>query len=665
MNFCRPLGCALGLAAALVSAVGHARPGGGGASLTPINAPTAPSNYGDGLELAPDFAIAQDGSFWAVWVSGYDWTLRGKRIGADGEVLVPEFVLVPGLRNPTLRPAVATDANGNIVVVYNGENSVVEARLFAADGVQRTTDFIDVDGDGICAGVSMPDVAMTDGGEFIVAWSMGLCDYAVDGSEVYFRRFNASGQPYSSRQIIPARQGDQSAPRIAVDSAGQFMIAWNEISPRVINGRTDVFAQAFAVTGGPIYDELTVFSGELYQYVSSVALSYERSDRVVATIAGYQETDYNIGLEEQQILVSNITATSTGNSINRVALGDLTVGDKYPAVGREDGSPVSTLVWLQIIPQVGRRLVEQEFDGVALVGSPKVLFENPNYLSTPLLSQNSRSGVRIAGWSGSGNPNDYYGLVAAYKASSSRVRCKGDYRVSPQMSVVEGGQFNVVIKRNDTTIADRLTVYSIEGTARDGVNETELLAVTDFVPFVVTLDFPVGVASRSFMTQTLEDRIAEADEYFTLRFRRSCRESGQAPQHVTVLDNEPVPEVTFEVTPDLYESGAPTQGAFRATVEQLSARPISVQLRTLGGTATQGPDAGSGDYYVQQTDPTIDTDDFLVIAPGETRSGAISVVVNPDDIAENSETILIQAESIDNGVADPAYPTGRITIWDY
>lgn len=626
--------------------------------VTRINDPTLAGAAGDGAERWPDIATLADGSSWAVWVSGADYSLRAKRLGPTGEVMVAEFDVVPGLKDPNLRPAVAADADGNMVVVYNGQQSVIEARRFAADGRARSELALDVDGDGICAGSPFPDVAMTDAGEFVVTWSVDLCDYAVDGSEVYFRRYDADGNPYSGRQIIPTRSGNQYGPRIAIDVAGRFVIAWNEISARVSDGRSDVYAQAFAATGAALYGEVAVFTDLQHQYVSSVALSYDGADRVSATVAGFQQTDYDIGLAEQQVLMATLSARSSGTTVQRVAFGDPATGDKYPAAARRDGSTLSTLAWLQIVPNGPRRLLQQDLDGVTPQGSATVLIDDPYMnLYTPLLGQHPATGARLPGWTGAGNADDPHALLGAFGAATAPGVCSSRYSLPAAVDIEEGQGKAISVTRSNALKAEKVVVYSVPGTARDQARDGGV-AQTDYERVVATLDFPAGVSSRDLSLKTLDDAVDERDELFSLRLRRSCRESTSSGRsRVRILDNEPYPVLTLSIKPtSVTESGTAIPLVLLET-DRLSDRVLSVSIR-YSGTATKGSGEGNGDYYTVTHERR---DTALTIAPGQTTSDSIGLLVNPDSLAEGSETIVVETVLSTNGFSynDPITVTIR------
>ena len=62
-------------------------------------------------------------------------------------------------------------------------------------------------------------------GDFVVAWE----SYGQDGSKygIYAQRFNASGHAQGSEQRVNTyTQDSQRQPSVAMDSAGDFVVAW-------------------------------------------------------------------------------------------------------------------------------------------------------------------------------------------------------------------------------------------------------------------------------------------------------------------------------------------------------------------------------------------------------------------------------------------------------
>jgi hypothetical protein len=95
-----------------------------------------------------------------------------------------------------------------------------------------------------------PDVAVAPGGSFVVVW-MGT-----DGFEygVRAQRYDAAGAPRGSNFTINAfTTGQQVTPSVAVDAAGNFVVAWNGYGTHGYHNDDGygIFARRFDASGAP------------------------------------------------------------------------------------------------------------------------------------------------------------------------------------------------------------------------------------------------------------------------------------------------------------------------------------------------------------------------------------------------------------------------------
>ena len=121
--------------------------------------------------------------------------------------------------------AVATDANGNFVVVWgDSAQDGIYAQRFNAAGVAQGSEFrVNTT---TATYQNDPTVAMDPAGDFVVTWS----SYGQDGSywQVYAQRYNAAGvaQGGEFRVNTTTAENDQwSMP--AMDANGNFVITWS------------------------------------------------------------------------------------------------------------------------------------------------------------------------------------------------------------------------------------------------------------------------------------------------------------------------------------------------------------------------------------------------------------------------------------------------------
>ena len=169
-----------------------------------------------------------------------------------------EFRVNTVTSNLQLAPAVARNAAGQSVVVWqsfaqDGAGFGVYAQLYSAAGAPAGGEFrVNTTTAGH---QSAPAVAIDSIGNFVVAWQTENQDGS--GLSVYARRFNAQGQPLGGEfRVNTATQGDQSLPTIAMTPAGAFIIAW-ESAGQDGSGK-GVYAQRFAADGSPAGAEFRV-----------------------------------------------------------------------------------------------------------------------------------------------------------------------------------------------------------------------------------------------------------------------------------------------------------------------------------------------------------------------------------------------------------------------
>ena len=158
--------------------------------------------------------------------------------------------------------AVATDADGDFVVTWTNfrdGNEDIYARRFFANGLPMGPSFlVNTYTDDA---QTWSDVAMNDGGDFVVTWS----SYAQEtngqlgtGWGVYARRFDPFGQPLAPEFLVNVTTaGDQQTPSVAMSSDGGFIIVWTSDQNGVGD---DIVAKLFKPDGSAMIEPL---SGEI------------------------------------------------------------------------------------------------------------------------------------------------------------------------------------------------------------------------------------------------------------------------------------------------------------------------------------------------------------------------------------------------------------------
>ena len=141
-----------------------------------------------------------------------------------------------------------------------------------------------------------PAVAAEAGGSFVVVWQSGGYYSGQDGSRtgVFGQRFDGAGAPSGPEfQVNTYTTGPQSDPSVAVDGAGRFTVAWGSgfygtYYPSQDGSALGAFVQRFDANGAPLGPE---FRANTYtpgpQYLSGVAAHADGSFVVVWQSGGY------------------------------------------------------------------------------------------------------------------------------------------------------------------------------------------------------------------------------------------------------------------------------------------------------------------------------------------------------------------------------------------
>ncbi|MCA1971595.1 MAG: tandem-95 repeat protein [Caenispirillum sp.] len=226
----------------------------------------------------PQVAMAADGSFVVVWQSmgqdGGGWGVYAQRYDAAGVAQGSEFRVNTTTVLDQAAPAVAMDAAGNFVVVWHSRNQDaanswgVYAQRYNAAGVTQGGEFqvnTTVAGDQ-----TEPAIAMDAAGNFVVVWQSQGQDGS--GLGIYAQRYDTSGTAQGSEfQVNVTTANDQQLASVAMDATG-FVVTWDS-TLQDGSGR-GVYARRYGPTGAALTGEVQVATTTLdNQWTSSVAMT--------------------------------------------------------------------------------------------------------------------------------------------------------------------------------------------------------------------------------------------------------------------------------------------------------------------------------------------------------------------------------------------------------
>ena len=262
-----------------------------------------------------------------------------------------------------VNPAIATLANGNVIVVYGSVNQVssnsfqdVFGQLFSPTGQKIGSEFLV--NQFTAFNQRSPSVAALSGGGFVVTWvseqqrdmviettnAVPLGSITPPSVDIYARMFSASGTPSGTEFLVNTGTNVCANPRVAAGTDGGFMIAWSEKNSLIRQYSWDITARPFssAGVGGNVVTANTYLYGDQY----APQLSALGTDYLVVWTSlaqdGSREGVYG------QFLHSNGTPNGSEFRVNSTTMSQ----QMQPAVGA-DGYGRFLVTWTSFIGGAG------------------------------------------------------------------------------------------------------------------------------------------------------------------------------------------------------------------------------------------------------------------------------------------------------------------------
>ena len=197
-------------------------------------------------------AIARDhaGNYVVVWSSnaqdGSGWGVYARRFDANGQPLSGEFRVNAVTTDNQQWASVASDRNGNFVVTWTSTNQdgtaqSIYARRYSAAGVALSGEFlVHTTATGVQKNSA---ISMNSAGQFVIAWQG---EGPGDSSGVFFRRYAANGTAIDAadRRANASSTGTQINPGVAIDGTGNIVVLWQESAKlyfqRVLTTESDI-----------------------------------------------------------------------------------------------------------------------------------------------------------------------------------------------------------------------------------------------------------------------------------------------------------------------------------------------------------------------------------------------------------------------------------------
>jgi hypothetical protein len=215
------------------------------------------NTFTTGSQNNPYIVMAPTGSFVVVWVSdnqdGSLGGIYGQRYDSAGNPVGGEFQINTFTTGSQRDVTAAMDANGNFVVAWDsdgqdGGGKGIYARRYNSSGVSQGGEFLV--NTTTANDQADPVAAMDSTGDFVIAWDSVGQDGTGNGggSGVYAQRYNSAGTKQGREfRVNTFTTNDQIYPSVSMDPAGNFVIAWESVGQDG-SGR-GIYAQRYNSSG--------------------------------------------------------------------------------------------------------------------------------------------------------------------------------------------------------------------------------------------------------------------------------------------------------------------------------------------------------------------------------------------------------------------------------
>ena len=192
------------------------------------------NTYTTAHQSGPSVAADSGGNFVVTWNSytqdGWEWGVFAQRYASTGTPLGGEFRVNTYTTSYQDSPSVVADSAGDFVVAWqsfgqDGANRGAFAQRFAGTGVPLGGEFrVNTYTTNYQGG---PSLASDSAGNFVVTWWSDTQDGA--GFGIFAQRFANTGTPLGGEfRVNTYTTGSQFFPAVAADSAGNFVVAWQD-----------------------------------------------------------------------------------------------------------------------------------------------------------------------------------------------------------------------------------------------------------------------------------------------------------------------------------------------------------------------------------------------------------------------------------------------------
>lgn len=345
------------------------------------------SSGADYEESEPDIAIGVNGNAVVVWERRNfltdDYDILGQRLDANGNKIGTEFQVNTDMTSFKSNPSVAMDYSGKFVIVHEGTNKVY-AQRYNASGTKIGGEFQVNTAPLGSTSYYAPKIAMDSVGNFVVVWN----DEGKDGSGlgIYGQRFDPNGNKIGSEFLVNTYTSlDQQNPSIAMDYDGCFVVAWQ--SEGQDGSGNGIYAQKYDRNGIQLEGEFRV-NVSTANSQSWPAVAKNKSCNYVVAWDSYEPLDDITNVFGRRFSNCCPTCNPTADSLALVDLYNATNGGNW--VNTWDlVLPMST--WYGVSVDNGGCVEVLNLDGNNLIGTIPSSIGNIAHLRDLRLSANQLS----------------------------------------------------------------------------------------------------------------------------------------------------------------------------------------------------------------------------------------------------------------------------------
>ena len=239
-------------------------------------------------------AVAADanGNFVIVWDDGLN--LIARRFTAEGVALTPEFQVSTVSTSTIDFPSIAMADDGRFAVTWkasDGSTDEIYLRVFAAEGTPLTAATL-VNATSANE-QNKPDVSMDDVGNFVVVWQ----SFGQDGSDfgIYARRYDAAGAAQGGEVAVNTiTAGTQDIPAVTMTPTGDFIATWSDASSGSYEIATQRFSQTTTEAGGTATFEFALATAPTADVTVTLSNGDATEGSLSATMLTFTTADWNV-----------------------------------------------------------------------------------------------------------------------------------------------------------------------------------------------------------------------------------------------------------------------------------------------------------------------------------------------------------------------------------